>query len=581
MSETNPIVKLDSTSQLSALPRCEFVVPSTTEARIVSAKFDEVPALSGALIVDQGALVGVISRAAMHRLVGRPFGREVFLSRTVRDMISVGQLPTALVLPMETLIHDAAQLALDRERASKYEPVVGDMGEGKWGLIDVWNILNAQSKILSSQIEAHRVAVAQAQAAESKYRSIFENAIEGIIQVDIQGRYLNVNPALARIYGFDSPEEFLAHVASAPIESLYANPSERADLIRQATTDTAVHAAETQVRRKDGTLIWVVVQVHAVRDPAGNAEYIEGTLQDITARKLAEAEREELQRKLLDTSRQAGMAEVATGVLHNVGNVLNSVAVSNAVLNEKLRQSKVANLAKALGMLESHRSDLAAFLERDEKGKQILGYLGKLAGVLGQEQTSMVEELVSMNRSVEHIQQIVAAQQSFAKVSAVVEKFKITDVIEEALRINAVSFERHHIQVVRQFAAQPIVEADKHHVIQILVNLVSNAKRALRDCAHDDRQVILQVELFTHDSGKDFVRIVVHDNGPGIAPENLTRIFHHGFTTRADGHGFGLHNSANSAKQMGGSLTASSAGLGHGAVFTLDLPVHSTEAVIV
>jgi signal transduction histidine kinase len=134
--------------------------------------------------------------------------------------------------------------------------------------------------------------------------------------------------------------------------------------------------------------------------------------------------------------------------------------------------------------------------------------------------------------------------------------------------MNEGSFARHDVNVVRDFSDLPPICTDKHKVLQILVNLVRNAKYACDESGRSDKQMILRA---TDGNGK--VKIAVIDNGVGIPPENLTRIFNHGFTTRKEGHGFGLHSGALAARELGGSLTAFSEGRGLGAVFTLELPV--------
>lgn len=115
----------------------------------------------------------------------------------------------------------------------------------------------------------------------------------------------------------------------------------------------------------------------------------------------------------------------------------------------------------------------------------------------------------------------------------------------------------------------PPVTIDKHRVLQILINLIRNAKHAMDATGREDKMLVLR----TAPSVAGRVQIIVQDNGVGISSENLMKIFHHGFTTKKDGHGFGLHSSINAAREMHGDLRVHSNGLGAGAVFTLELPV--------
>lgn len=290
-------------------------------------------------------------------------------------------------------------------------------------------------------------------------------------------------------------------------------------------------------------------------------------------RKWTEIELERTHRQLLETSRQAGMAEVATGVLHNVGNVLNSINVSASLAAGKIRQSRVGQLAKAADLLAQHRDDLGTFIMEDAKGKLLPGYLAQLAEYLAAEQTAVVTELEALTANVEHVKKIVSTQQAYACVSGVCETVRLADVLEDALKINASALDRHGVDVQREYADVPEVTLDKHKLMQILVNLLRNAKYAMSETGQADRH--LTVRLGPSTEGR--IRIDIVDNGVGIPAENLTRIFAHGFTTRKDGHGFGLHSSALAARELGGRLSAHSDGPGRGATFTLELPGPSTE----
>ncbi len=279
-------------------------------------------------------------------------------------------------------------------------------------------------------------------------------------------------------------------------------------------------------------------------------------------------ERKRLEAKLLETSRQAGMAEVATAVLHNVGNVLNSVNISANLIVEQVRKSKTTSLAKAVQMLREHEHDVGDFLTHDPKGKQIPPFLVAVSEQLAREQDTLGKEVQGLQTNIEHIKQIVAMQQDYAKVSGIHENLSINELVEDALSMSSGSLSRHQVETVRDFAPVPQVLADRHKVLQILVNLISNAKQAMESLL-DGRCLTLRIGLGTPQS----VRVEVIDNGIGIPPENFTRIFNHGFTTKKTGHGFGLHSCANAAKELGGSLAVRSEGIGHGATFLLELPI--------
>jgi PAS domain S-box-containing protein len=328
------------------------------------------------------------------------------------------------------------------------------------------------------------------------------------------------------------------------------------------------YSYEYRMIAADGRTVWIR-ESGTVLVEKGRPVAMRGIFQDITRQKLDAEQLDKLNRKLMDTSRQAGMADVATGVLHNVGNVLNSVSVSATLVGDRLRASNVADLRQATALLLGQNGRLAEFLTTDPKGKLIPEFLGTVADELASEQTELIAEMDSVGQHIEHIKEIVAMQQSYAKVSGAYENLDPAELVEDALRLNVAAFERHHIELVREFEENnPKVCVDRHKFLQILINLLRNAKHAMEDVSERERRMVIRVGM----ASPDRVKIVVSDNGIGIPLENLTKIFNHGFTTKKDGHGFGLHSGANAAKEMGGSLTAHSDGPGQGAEFTLELP---------
>ena len=274
---------------------------------------------------------------------------------------------------------------------------------------------------------------------------------------------------------------------------------------------------------------------------------------------------DELQRSLLVLTRKAGMAEVATGVLHDVGNVLNSLNVSVAVVEESVRTSKVAQLAKAVELCGSTAAGLTAFLATTQ-GTALPQFLTSVSQRLVEENTAVRSEIASVVSNVEHIKVIVAMQQALARVGGVVGSVSIPAVVDDAQQMSELALVRHGVTVVRDYVAVPEITSDRHKLLQIFVNLVSNALHALKE--HPTRRLTIRIE--TRPAG---VAIVVSDTGVGITAAHLERVFQHGFTTRSDGHGFGLHASANSAHALGGTITVASDGLGHGATFTVELPL--------
>jgi signal transduction histidine kinase len=335
----------------------------------------------------------------------------------------------------------------------------------------------------------------------------------------------------------------------------------------QETTEKALQLAEA--RRHDQEEL-----LEAKANLEQRVEERTKELQDqVLAKEKALAELATAQSSLLELSRAAGMAEVATGVLHNVGNVLNSVNVSCNLIMNQVRESRTGNIAKVVGLIAESGADLGRFLTEDPRGRQVPAYLTSLSSVLVEEQQLILRETEALQQRIAHIKEIVTMQQSYGRVSGVLETIAPEQLMEDTLKLSAGALARHEIGVERQYRDVPPITVDKHKVLQILLNLINNAKYA---CAGLEKEKIITLRIFC--SGSDRLSMQVSDNGRGIPSENLTRIFQHGFTTRKSGHGFGLHSGAIAAKGLGGSLIAYSDGLGLGATFTLDLPIFSGDS---
>jgi signal transduction histidine kinase len=303
-------------------------------------------------------------------------------------------------------------------------------------------------------------------------------------------------------------------------------------------------------------------------------DHLNAMTSDLAAREReaqANAAREvTMQRDLVEASRYAGMAEVATGVLHNVGNVLNSLSVAASVIADRVRGARGDALARTVALFNEHPDGLAGFVA-SPRGGHLADYLAALGNALSDDAAQMRKEIGEVLAHIGHIKTIVSAQQAYALMSGMRERVDLPTVVADALRLGEASFVRHGIEVVRECGDVPMIVTDRHKLLQIIVNLISNARDALLD-AHGTMRLTVRIE--PRDAG---VAISVIDSGAGIADEVRKRIFQHGFTTKKHGHGFGLHASANSARELGGSLVVASDGPGRGATFTLELPTDLPE----
>jgi PAS domain S-box-containing protein len=448
---------------------------------------------------------------------------------------------------------------------------------GADGKIQFWQVVKSpvfgpDGKIIGTQgiffdITERKRADAELSYERELLRALLDHSPDSIYFKDAQSRFLKTSESQVRLFGMKSVDDLIGKSDFDFFTDEHARPAfeDEQEIIR--TGVPLIDKVEKETLN-DGRERWALTSKMPLRNQNGQITGTFGISKDITAIKEAEAKLEQVHKQLLETSRQAGMAEIATNILHNVGNVLNSVNVSASLVADSAKKSKAANLGKVVAMLREHEHDLGAFITGDAKGKQLPVYLAQLSDHLLADQKATIEELDSLLKNIEHIKDIVSVQQDYARVSGITELINVGELVEDSLRMNVDTLDRHHVEVIREFEDVPLINIDKHKVLQILINLIRNAKHACQDSARTDKRLTVRVA-----DGDGRIKISVIDNGIGIPPENLTRIFNHGFTTRKGGHGFGLHTGALAAKELGGSLNVQSDGIGLGATFTLELPV--------
>jgi PAS domain S-box-containing protein len=407
----------------------------------------------------------------------------------------------------------------------------------------------------------------------SRQRTLLEAVIAdlpvGLVACDVSGNITHHNRAAAAEMRWASARSPTAGPRSVDIflmDGVTPLPEHERPLACALRGETITNLELTVVPH-DATPRTTLSSARRLVGPEGEILGAVAVIQDTTERKYQEIELERVNKELMTASREAGMAEVATNVLHNVGNILNSVNISASMVAELVRQSKAGGVARVAALLAEQGERVGEFLASDPRGQRIPEYLAALGEQLQADQRAALDELGLLRDNLEHIKDTVTMQQSYAKLCGVTETVEVVDLVEDSLRLNAGAFARHGVALHREFAEVPPINVDKHKVLQILVNLVRNAKYACDDSGRPDKLITLRIEAMPVG-----VRISVIDNGIGVAPENLGKLFQHGFTTRATGHGFGLHSGALAAHELGGSLRAESAGPGRGAAFILEIP---------
>lgn len=409
--------------------------------------------------------------------------------------------------------------------------------------------------------------------AEEKVRLVQEEKIglieqttEAIISIGMDARIEIANPSAEKLFGRDQEK-----LRTVSIGSILISPSIREVFL---TTDNKLKSSfgmeeikgfEAEVSRSDGIMIPVMLNAAVRKDRRNRVAGLVMAISDMR-------EQKKLQKELLDLAHKSGMAEIATGVLHNINNVLTSVNISSELLRENIRNSKIGGLAKAVAMMQEHPSNLGEYIDNDPRGRLLPEYFEKVTGALKKERENNFSRANSLLGYIEQIKDLIFIQQSYARAGGLSEKINPAEILDDAVGMLANSFDRYNIKVVRDYCESPEIICDRQKLMQSLLNLVKNAREALLDL-DDDREPVLGLKIATRNHTRErTVLISVRDNGVGISDQDRTRIFEYGFTTKQYGSGFGLHATALSIKEMGGNISVQSNGVGNGTEFVVELP---------
>lgn len=401
-------------------------------------------------------------------------------------------------------------------------------------------LLNATSKdnIISGMvldITEHKLSEQLLRQSEEKYRNIFENAVEGIFQSTEDGRFLSVNPALAKMYGYGSPEEFIASITDIE-KQLYVNPWERLIFKELLEKNGIIERFEIQVYKKNRSKFWISFNARAVKDSNGLILYYEGTVEDITSRKQAEEEKMRLEAQLRQSQRMEAIGQLAGGIAHDFNNVLIGI---KGIAMRALKKTPSEN-------------PLYDKLELILKGAQ-RGH-------------DLVKRILTFSRK---------GESNFKPV-------RVGQIIRETVRMMQVSVPPN-IEISENILTKDdTVLADQIQIYQVVLNLCFNGVHAM-----EDKGGMLKVSLadesidpsehLQHPGLKkgDYLKITVSDTGRGMTPETIKRIFDPFFTTKRpeDGTGLGLSVVKSIVKEHNGLITVSSE-LSKGTSFCVYLSKH-------
>ncbi len=414
------------------------------------------------------------------------------------------------------------------------------------------------------------------QESEERLRGLSDATFEAIF-LSVRGVCIDANKAAERLLGF-THEEFIGIFGTDVITPEFKEVVKRNML---AGNEEPYEAAAVC---KDGSTFPCEIQARMTHFRGRTVRVT--ALRDISARKKVEAELErhrehleelveqrtaelmETRDRLVQSSRKAGMADIASSVLHNVGNALNGVTVSVGMIREGLSDSKLGGVQKVMELVDANSDDLGGFFTADPRGQKALQYLHQLGTTLTQEQRDALELMGELEMRVHQIEAIVESQQAYAAADSFSEPCDLREVVADAIQIHRAALPQPGGTLASDLDSLPRVSVDKHRIIHILIALLSNAEQARDEAKAGEHSIAVRLKA----EGTDAL-IQVEDNGVGIGPDDLEQMFSSTFSTRGEGHGFGLHNSANAANSMGWKLAARSDGQGQGATFELRIPV--------
>lgn len=300
-----------------------------------------------------------------------------------------------------------------------------------------------------------------------------------------------------------------------------------------------------------------------------NGKYLTGIIRNITKEKETDEKIRKLNEELIQSAREVGKTDVVNSVLHNVGNILNSANISINLIAENINEPHFTRLFSIGKELKQHENDLMDYLQNDTRGKLIPKYLVSLIELLENKYLHCYKEIENLEKQVSFIKEIVSAQQMIGSNAGLYQETNLSELVDAAIKMT--STELNNITIQREPTDLPPITTDRSKVIQIVVNLLLNAKQSLiQDTENINKKIIIEKSL---SDDKNYVMLGIEDNGLGIEPNNLEKIFSFGFTTKKEGHGFGLHSSFLSAKEIGAELSFQSNGPGEGATFLLKIPI--------
>ncbi len=374
------------------------------------------------------------------------------------------------------------------------------------------------------------------------------------------------------------------NVEKPNLEQTFAmiHPNDRnmfAAIIEKARTSMEQFTVDLRLIALDGTCHWFHTVGAQVDENKAPYNPISGISMDITLRKQNEFDIASLNQQILSSAKAAGVAEIVTTVLHNIGNILTSMTVSSNLLIESYMSTNYQLFADICKLFNEHESDLAEYLKHDQKGMLLPAMLNALSEDMLSRYYTTKEELAIINDGIKNIKEILLTQQEFAIVGGASEHLDLKDVMENTLKIFSMLICKDSITLTQEYNDILKVWVDKAKLIHVLLNVLKNARESLMFGESNQTTKTINISIQASKNQQGMAEILISDNGAGIRSEDLKKLFNYGFTTKKTGHGFGLHSCALYISELGGMISVSSPGPGKGATFTILIPLEASNTI--
>lgn len=434
----------------------------------------------------------------------------------------------------------------------------------------------------------------QTRQSEEKFRNLFEYSPDGILITGFDGRVIAFNRAAMSLFGYTDAREFSMLTA----HRFYLNPeTDRPYIVDHVRREgflenhTVVfknrlnvsffaslslreicYEGQTCIQTTVRDVSNIIAMEEQLRDYADNLEQmVEKQTRHLalTNRNLSQAvtSLEETREQLAKQSFEAGMAEMAVSVLHNIGNAITPVNI------------RIGSMIDSVGIPREISAGLESILEIMESGKAltdrqhqtVVKLLSSISRSIPALNEATEKNLLFVQKNVEHIKEIISRQQRYAGVYGVDSLVDINDLLDDTVEMLKDSIEKRNITVRFDKGDLPRILLDKNKMVQIFVNIVKNAYEAIdMDSSGTAGTIILKTRPHSID-GRFFARITCQDSGIGLDPEKKNRLFTFNFSTKSRVSGFGLHDCANYLRARGGDIDIESQGRHMGATVTVDL----------